>query len=745
MMPITSLGGFVSVIWPLANPAMFAWALAAIIPLIIHVWYRRQAMHEPWAAMTFLAAALRKHSRRLNLERWLLLIIRVAILLVLALALANPLIPTSQLGSASPVAEPSHLILVVDASYSMQLVAELGQTNGQTVFDRAKDEALRQIDFLQSDDAVSLILLADKSGTRSLEPIVDRSTLRAEIDAWEPQPTTSSFQTLWTELQTLIEQVCKSHPRYRQHRICIISDLTRNLWGDLRQASLPPALTTLAKQATIEVIDLGRETANAAVTQLTAKDPLVIPGKEMTVEARVQLFGAQQPQRRMVEFWLNGNSLGRQPIEIPFAGQATVQTRIRIDTPGDHIISASLDADDLPLDDRRWHVVSVPPRIDVLVVEGRAEEGQYVALALNPDTNNPDSAVHVVTTGEAALTEHALAKYSLVVLTNIARFTRDEGDALRDYVRQGGTLVVFPGDLIQVDNYNSELSAEIEGVRLLPATIGAPIVTGDRRLDARQYEDPLIAPFRGQEQAGLLTTPIWTHVPLQVLENESAHGVLWFTDGSVALARQRLQQGQSILLATAASPQSLNRGATPPLPWTAWPTWPSFLPLLQQCLREAVAIRQTQRNQLVGTPWLISQPDQRPMTELQVELPSADGSPSADHPHRILVDQQTHSALFDDTTRPGVYRAREAGRDDFSPLLAVNLDIRESDLERIDRALLPDCFSDTNGNTGATKLPDRQTAETRSPHSLFRQCLALLLGLILTESSLAWWFGRARR
>jgi hypothetical protein len=42
-------------------------------------------------------------------------------------------------------------------------------------------------------------------------------------------------------------------------------------------------------------------------------------------------------------------------------------------------------------------------------------------------------------------------------------------------------------------------------------------------------------------------------------------------------------------------------------------------------------------------------------------------------------------------------------------------------------------------------LSDRQSTENRSSRSLFRPFLALLLGLILTESTLAWWFGRARR
>ena len=83
-------------IWQFGSSIMLWWAAAAALPLLIHLWTKRQFRETRWAAMTFLLAAMQKHSRRIRLEQWLLLAIRVAIPLLLALALANPL----QLGSA---------------------------------------------------------------------------------------------------------------------------------------------------------------------------------------------------------------------------------------------------------------------------------------------------------------------------------------------------------------------------------------------------------------------------------------------------------------------------------------------------------------------------------------------------------------------------------------------------------------------------------------------------------------------
>src|SRR3954468_17926410 len=78
--------GFVT--WP------FFWAgLAAVsIPIIIHILNRRRFKTVSWAAMEFLLRAMRKNRRRLKFEQWLLLATRCLLLLLVATALARPLL-----------------------------------------------------------------------------------------------------------------------------------------------------------------------------------------------------------------------------------------------------------------------------------------------------------------------------------------------------------------------------------------------------------------------------------------------------------------------------------------------------------------------------------------------------------------------------------------------------------------------------------------------------------------------------
>src|SRR6478609_7512289 len=96
-------------------PWLLLGALAAGIPVILHFFYRSRFRTVPWAAMKFLLAAIEQTSRRLKFQELLLLILRVIVLLVLAIALARP---SFQAGSGRGDAVDA--VLVIDTSLSMQ-------------------------------------------------------------------------------------------------------------------------------------------------------------------------------------------------------------------------------------------------------------------------------------------------------------------------------------------------------------------------------------------------------------------------------------------------------------------------------------------------------------------------------------------------------------------------------------------------------------------------------------------------
>jgi len=72
------------------------WGLGAVaVPIIIHLLNRRKFRTVTWAAMKFVKLSIDQNQRRMKLEDLILLLLRCAMLALLALALARPVMRDS--------------------------------------------------------------------------------------------------------------------------------------------------------------------------------------------------------------------------------------------------------------------------------------------------------------------------------------------------------------------------------------------------------------------------------------------------------------------------------------------------------------------------------------------------------------------------------------------------------------------------------------------------------------------------
>ncbi|MCA9244881.1 MAG: BatA domain-containing protein, partial [Phycisphaerales bacterium] len=138
-----------------ASPSMLWWAMAASVPLIIHLLSRRRYRRVPWAAMEFLNRAVKKIRRRLRFENLLLMLLRMAVLLLLALAFANPRAPGD--GLFATVSGGSRTVIVaLDTSFSMEARDQLDRSS----FEKAKRLGLTLVDGLDVErDAAAFVTI----------------------------------------------------------------------------------------------------------------------------------------------------------------------------------------------------------------------------------------------------------------------------------------------------------------------------------------------------------------------------------------------------------------------------------------------------------------------------------------------------------------------------------------------------------------------------------------------------------
>ncbi|MEX2111652.1 MAG: BatA domain-containing protein, partial [Pirellulales bacterium] len=585
------------------NLLMLGWLAAAAAPILIHLWNKRKYREVPWAAIEYLLAAMRKNSRRMRLEQWLLLAVRTLIIVLVVMAVAQPFL--EQAGFNFMPGGRTLKVLVLDGSYSMEY-----KPTDKSRFDSAKQWATRIVDESAQGDAFALVLMASPPSVIVASPASEPTDFLDEIENLRLPHGGADLPATLLQVEQILQAA--EGGGWARQEVFFLTDLGRNTWvPDLKDADLAQyhqRLASLAERAALAVVDVGQAQAdNLAATGLSPDAPFATLARDVGFSAQVRNFGSQPRNHHLVEFHVDGRRVKESYIDVPAGEQASIAFSHRFDTPGDHVVEVRLGPDLLDVDNHRWHSVPVKEQLRVLCVNGKpATTGMsgatdYLALALDPDAADSIApgvvAVDVIL--ESALLERDLSRYDCIFLCNVAQFTASEAQVLSNVLTRGGGVVFFLGDQVLADRYNRELASE-QGVRVLPARLGDVVSGGQShyRLDPLNYRHPLLRVFEGREQSGLLTTPVYKYLRLALAPDSQARVALAFDGGDPAIVEETIGAGRSILVATDGSLSSVDPASNDP--WTTMPAWPSFVPLVQEVLAWAVRGQMNEHNVTVG-------------------------------------------------------------------------------------------------------------------------------------------------
>lgn len=686
--------------WQWGSAGMLAFGLAAVIPVLLHLWSRQPKSVQPWAAMQFLQAALRRTARRRRLATWLLLVLRCGLLLAWAVALAVPRWQPAERSSAL-VAPPPHVCLVLDRSYSMRC-----QVGGDSRFHQALALAKARVQAAAEGTAFTLVAMDQPPQAVIARPTLDRAAVLAEIDRLEAGQSPASLAATLALVQRIVLEAARQPESPRSQQVCLYSDMQQLPWSELRSAAVQSLLAVVQEHASVELIDLGQgEHVNRAIVQVECEPPLAAVGQPVQLVAEVRNFSRQDLLRQEVTVWIDQQPAGQELVDLPAGGSARVAFTHRFAQAGDRIVEFRLTDDALPLDDRRWLCVPVRRALRVLCVGSRPDDTRYLALALSPDPQAA-SGLEVVQRLATALRRDDWQGYDCVILSNVGAVTELAG--LAGYVRDGGGLVVFVGDQVEAARYQEALALD---PHLFPARVRGPAVHGNFRLRPRQEQHPIVAPFRGLPQSGLLTTPVWRYLPLVPLPG--AVTVAEFDSGDAAIVTGDVGRGRCVLVATAAVWPTAQAGPLLDEPWTALPTWPSFPPLVHEMVRYVLAAQVQPRHVLVGQPLTgtFSSPHAAPLGDRSLRetaiAPAPLGGATAGHhsptdadfltpvqidgPGRLqwslpaAASPRQTQFTTPPVPRAGVYEVRQGAA---QLRYVANVDPAESDLSRVAPALI---------------------------------------------------------
>lgn len=712
---------------------------AASLPVILHLLNRKKYREIPWAAMRFLRAAAKKNSRRIRLEQWILLAVRTMLVIAVVLAMAKPFLES--LGALPTLAgQRTHRVLVIDGSLSMAFAPDKTSR-----FDRAKSVATQLVKDARRGDTFSLVLLGAPPRVVVGSPSPNPAEVLKELD--EVAQTHGSVD-LVAGFDAIVRALAASE--IPQKEVIFLTDLQLTSWGkpgSAADAGLKRAVATLAsRKARSVVIDLGQaDGENRAVVDLRLDTPIVTPGSATPITASLRNLGPTARPGTKVRLAIDGQLGPEQVVDLPANEDVPVVFIQAFDAPGEHLVEARIEEDELAVDDRRSLAVSVREHLDVLLVDGDPKsepfqaETDYLARAISPpsDSGGAASPVRVEVVGESQLAGRDLSTYDAVVLCNVAQVSAAEESALDAYLKQGGGLVVFGGDQVVADNYNRLLHADGKGI--LPAAIGPSVGDAGKKsgaplgLNPLGFKHPIVAAFAGESdavRAGLTGAKTWQFHKLTLPADAAGAAVaLAFENGDPAVIEAPRHRGKVIQVATSADAG-----------WSTWALHQSYPPVMEQIILQAASGRSSTRNVRVGQPLDQALPASGAAASVAVTRPDGKAVPA-----RMAASGDVSRFHFEETDLSGPYRVQFGAPLAREALFAADADPGESDPAKLDRVGLAEAIPgwEFAYRTDWRNLAVNATSVGRRGE-LHRPLLLAVLALLMIESVLAWYFGHHR-
>jgi hypothetical protein len=366
--------------------------------------------------------------------------------------------------------------------------------------------------------------------------------------------------------------------------------------------------------------------------------------------------------------------------------------------------AARIPDDALALDNLRWFAAGRAGSLHVLL----REDGDPSALALALSAGSPASGIVVERVDAASLTTRA-GEADALVLSGLERLGPAELQAVLDFARGGGALLIALDERADAAFWNESLLRELGAGTLGPVETAAPGAAW--RLTRVVAGHPALAGFParpGEPLSSARFQRIRSFRP-----GPRARALLQFDAAHAAL----VETPHALLLATPLAPEASDFAVSG-----------AFLPLVHQAVK--VLARGTAAASLV--------PGDRYGAPASTGTWRIEGAGGRELESETRADRGATRLVSAPLELPGLYRVMQDGK--LRATFAVNVDPRESDLDSPPDAELLQRFPP--GRASILHIGEdlaRRVREARYGRELWSMMVLLALALLIAETVVARW------
>ena len=713
------------------TPLYLAGLIAIAGPILFHMIRRTPKGKVPFSTLMFLEPSPPKVTSRSRIEHWLLLLLRAAAVILLAMAFSRPFLRQSEDQLVASSGE--RVVILLDTSASMRR---------DSLWDDAVAECRKTVEALNDDDAAALYTF-----NRSLQKDysiedwqqLDRGQARAlvlkRLGELKPGWGGTDLGEILPDAITAAMATSEENAVATATRIVLISDLQRGSRIDALQAVEWPETLTVDIRS---VATKQRSNAGVQIVGDTRGDRGLRVRIENSVESSVDRFdvligdaaaksslpqivpavvqataetGSSEIQQVSLE--TSSEQFARRGVLVP-PGQSRI---VRFDNvPEDwRGVEVALTGDETSFDNRVWSA-RLQPAVVPVVYYGTGQKNDpeslrfYVEGALLP---TPERTIDFVSADET-LAEAALQTQGLIVVAR--ELTPDEASGVRTAVQRGSHVVVV-GQSVAECQQAFELAGQ-SAPEITEATVSNYAMLSD--VDVTH---PLLSAYADAKLANFTSLTIWKHRQISGLdtaasENTTVSSLAKLDGQSPAIVELDGGSGRVTLFTFGWFDDQSN-----------FFRWSRFPPLLKELVDATPGRIETPTRLTVGQTVVLSDFAGKLADKVKVTPPSESWSSSQDRAAELPL------------TEPGIYRLKwdsENGTQDVR--LAANLDPQESRTSPLGLDELIALGVPVTENSAPLSLEETrqlQARELESRQRFWQWIIFAALLLLLAESWLA--------
>lgn len=539
------------------NAGLAAGVALAAVPVILHLFMKQTPKQVVFPALRLIRERQKRSRKTLRIKNWLLLLARMALLALMALALARPRMDAKVKAGDSSV--ETALALVFDTSLSM------GYTeHDKSRLDEAKERAREIVQRAHSGSKVFVIDSAEAGAPPALSPASALKRVEALKVRAANRPMNQAVGLAYSAV---------SESDLPEHDVYVLTDLTRSSWRSDRKVEGLEKVEKVKGGVATFVLKIGEgEPHNVSIVQAGPTSGIASEDEPVAITARLRAVGKEA--ERVVEYYVDGRKKAQRIVKVPKDGEVDVPVFSPRLPAGLHRVRISLsgEPDPLPFDDSYYLTFDVRTSMKVLLVSDRNVDALFVEQALDPVALRDEPGAPRPYQVERVLTASLppsgftkpLSDYACVYLLDVETLQPSQWRELTDYVKQGGGLMIGVGSRVaaNVQGYNAS-----DAVELMPAKLGAVKVHEDFSFGRADVTHSLFARYTDALLSDLGRVPVYK--TLEADPAGDARTILSYQDESPALVERVVRSGPApgrVLLWTT----SLSR-----LPETA-ATWSEF-------------------------------------------------------------------------------------------------------------------------------------------------------------------------